>query len=64
MGKLNAWVSQGKCHVCWQLITTKTMGTRPSKKFQGRWYHVDCWEKKYKSRKKAVHKKAVTKRSF
>lgn len=64
MAKLQARKSTGKCNVCWQMITEKTKYTRPSMWFQGNLYHVECWEKRYKTRKTAQTKKARTKRSF
>jgi hypothetical protein len=64
MANLKARKAEGKCEACWQRITDDTNLTRPSKWFQGRLYHVECWHKRYKKEKKAVTKLAKTKRSF
>ena len=64
MVNLKARTAEGKCVVCWQRITEETNHHRPSMWFQGDLYHKECWEKRYKTIKRATTKKARTKRSF
>ena len=64
MANLKARKATGKCSVCWQMITESTKQIRPSFYFQNELYHKECWEKRFKTEKKAKTKLARTKKSF
>lgn len=61
---LKARKSKGKCAVCWQKIKQADLEAGVIVKFQNHLYHKKCFDKKFRTPKKARTLKATHKKSL